>query len=120
MRRSRPLLLVEDNPDDVMILQRALKDLGIAEALIHVPDAEQALAYLRTGAHPKPALVLLDLHLPGMSGVEFLKTFGLVRGPSTGTFTSVIGKRPRRASIAARVSRSSASIAMTTSSFSGG
>jgi CheY-like chemotaxis protein len=74
MRRAKPLLLVEDNPDDVLILRRALKDLGMAEALIHVPDAERALAYLRSTASPRPALVLLDLNLPGMGGVEFLRT----------------------------------------------
>jgi CheY-like chemotaxis protein len=74
MRSAKPLLLVEDNPDDAMIVKRALGDLGMAEELIHVPDAEQALTYLRSAANPKPAVILLDLNLPGMGGVELLKT----------------------------------------------
>jgi CheY-like chemotaxis protein len=73
MSPTKPLLLVEDNSDDVMILQRAFKDAGVDQELIHLPDAEEALAYLRSPTHPRPALVLLDLNLPGMSGVEFLK-----------------------------------------------
>jgi len=74
MRSTKPLLLVEDNADDAMIVRRALEELGAAAALIHVPDAEKALDYLRSTANPKPALILLDLILPGMTGVEFLKT----------------------------------------------
>jgi CheY-like chemotaxis protein len=74
MRSAKPLLLVEDNPDDAMIVKRALGDLGMAEELIHVPDAEQALTYLRSAANPKPAVILLDLDLPGMGGAELLKT----------------------------------------------
>jgi CheY-like chemotaxis protein len=73
MHRAKPLLLVEDNSDDVMILRRALKDAGVGQELVHLPDAEKALAYLRSPAQPRPTLVLLDLNLPGMSGVEFLK-----------------------------------------------
>jgi len=74
MRPAKPLLLVEDNADDAMILRRALGDARITEPLVHLPDAEQALAYLRTATNPRPTLILLDLNLPGMSGVEFLRT----------------------------------------------
>jgi len=71
---AKPLLLVEDNPDDVMIPQRALRDLGLAEKMVHAPDAEHALAHLRCATNEKPALILLDLNMPGMSGAEFLRT----------------------------------------------
>jgi CheY-like chemotaxis protein len=74
MHRAKPLLLVEDNPDDAMIMKRALGDLGLAEKMTHAPDAEHALAHLRSATSEKPALILLDLHMPGMSGVEFLRT----------------------------------------------
>jgi CheY-like chemotaxis protein len=74
MHCAQPLLLVEDNPDDAMIIKRALGELGIAERLVHAPSAEDALVYLRSAANEKPALILLDLNMPGMSGVEFLTT----------------------------------------------
>jgi DNA-binding response OmpR family regulator len=73
MRSAKPLLLVEDHPEEAIMIRRALVDAGITQELIHLPDAEEALAYLGSAANPKPALVLLDLNLPGMSGVEFLK-----------------------------------------------
>jgi CheY-like chemotaxis protein len=74
MRSAKPLLLVEDNPDDAMIVKRALGELGAETELLHLPDAETALTYLRSPATAKPALILLDLHLPGMSGVKLLET----------------------------------------------
>jgi CheY-like chemotaxis protein len=74
MHSAKLLLLVEDNRDDAMIVKRALGDLGVAEELTHLHDAEEALIYLRAATNPKPALILLDLNLPGMSGMELLKT----------------------------------------------
>jgi CheY-like chemotaxis protein len=74
MRNARPLLLVEDNPDDAMIVRRALGELGMEKNLVHAPDAEEALAYLRSPAKTKPVLILLDLNLPGMNGVELIET----------------------------------------------
>jgi DNA-binding NarL/FixJ family response regulator len=48
--------------------------LGIEKELLHLPDAEAALTYLRSPATAKPALILLDLNLPGMGGVKLLET----------------------------------------------
>jgi CheY-like chemotaxis protein len=73
MRSTKPLLLVEDNPDDARMIRRALEESGVADALVHVPDAEKAMDYLRSAANPKPGVILLDLLLPGMTGVEFAK-----------------------------------------------
>jgi CheY-like chemotaxis protein len=74
MRSAKPLLLVEDNPDDARIVGRALGELGVEAELLHLRDAEAALAYLRSPATAKPALILLDLNLPGMGGVKLLET----------------------------------------------
>jgi len=71
--RSRPLLLVEDKPQDALTIKRALAELGMAERTIHAPTAGQALEYLRCGAHEKPALILLEFDIGGMSGLEFLR-----------------------------------------------
>jgi len=56
-----------------MIIKRALGDLGMADRIVHTPSAELALAHLRGAANEKPGLILLDLHLPGISGAEFLQ-----------------------------------------------
>ena len=74
MRSAKPLLLVENNPDDAVIVKRALGELGVEKELVHVPNAEEALTYLRSPAQTRPALILLDLNLPGMSGAELLET----------------------------------------------
>ena len=74
-----PILLVEDRPDDVFLLQTMLERWGVAESLHVVNDGVQAINYLSgTGiyadrlTHPFPSLVLLDLHLPKISGQEVL------------------------------------------------
>jgi CheY-like chemotaxis protein len=48
MQNSQPILLVEDNRIDVMIVARALKDLGGTNKLVHKANGEEALEYLRT------------------------------------------------------------------------
>ncbi len=74
MRSARPLLLVEDNAEDAPALQRALEDLGVWENTIHAPTVEHALAYLRSKANEKPALILLDVSRLDTAGIEFLQT----------------------------------------------
>jgi two-component system, chemotaxis family, response regulator Rcp1 len=70
------VLLVEDNPEDVVCVRRALRDLpGNIEVSV-VPDGRRALAFLhrwRPYAHVSPPdLMFLDLHLPRKSGEEVL------------------------------------------------
>jgi CheY-like chemotaxis protein len=79
MLSSSTILLVEDDPDDVFLMQRALKQAGIANPLQYASDGQQALDYL-TGAgayadrdkYPLPHLVFLDLKLPLIHGFEVL------------------------------------------------
>lgn len=73
------ILLVEDNPDDVLLIQRAFRKANLVNPISAVDDGEKAIAYL-SGAgeyadrarHPVPVLVLLDLKLPRKSGHEVL------------------------------------------------
>ncbi|PKG31756.1 response regulator [Methanoregula sp.] len=75
------ILLVEDNEDHTELVIRGMRDTQGAGTIHHVPDGEKALDYLfnrgtysdRT-INPRPDLVLLDLRLPRVDGLDVLKT----------------------------------------------
>ena len=78
--KNRAILLVEDNPDDEMLTLRALKKNNIVNEVIVVRDGAEALEYLfGTGQYVKrdlsimPAVILLDLKLPKVDGLEVLR-----------------------------------------------
>jgi two-component system response regulator len=80
MTSNRDILLVEDNPSDVDLTRRALQKSRIANELVVVDDGQKALDYLfGTGEYAGretsivPALVLLDLKLPKVPGLEVLR-----------------------------------------------
>ncbi len=80
MKQSLEILLVEDNPNDAELAIRALKKHNLANNLIHVTDGQAALDYLLgTGihhgrdVHQHPKVVLLDLKLPKLDGIEVLR-----------------------------------------------
>jgi CheY-like chemotaxis protein len=77
---SAPILVVEDNDDDLVLLRRALKAAAITAPIAVVGDGRTALDYLSGSGdygdrqkHPLPRVVLLDLKLPRMSGLDVLK-----------------------------------------------
>ena len=73
MQSSKPILLVEDDSIDVMTVKRALKELDVANPLVATGDGEEALEYLQNHASSKPCVILLDLNMPRMSGMEFME-----------------------------------------------
>jgi len=66
-------LLVEDDSVDAMTVKRALTDLKVKNQLVHTINGEEALNYLRGEDNIKPCVTLLDLNMPRMNGIEFLK-----------------------------------------------
>jgi CheY-like chemotaxis protein len=77
---TKPILLVEDNPDDEALTLRAFKKSNISNEVVVVRDGAEALAYLFPDGvdddgvdAPCPALILLDLNLPKVGGVEILR-----------------------------------------------
>jgi two-component system, response regulator len=78
--KTKIILLVEDNPSDIGLTQRALARSRIANEMVIAEDGQEALDYLfARGQHAGrdvsniPALVLLDLKLPGVDGLEVLR-----------------------------------------------
>ena len=80
MTRERPILLVEDNPDDEEFTLRALQRAKVTNPVVVVRDGSEAVDFLfGLGAHAGrdagevPSVVLLDLKLPKMSGIDVLR-----------------------------------------------
>ena len=74
MSSTKVILLIEDNPSDVDLTRRALEKSRISNELVVAEDGEAALEYLwREGPNELPALTLLDLNLPKLSGLEVLQ-----------------------------------------------
>ncbi len=80
MSTPKPILLVEDNPDDVVLTQRAFSKSGIANRMVVASDGAEALDYLFAsgrwegrGRETDPVVVLLDLKLPKIGGLEVLR-----------------------------------------------
>jgi CheY-like chemotaxis protein len=74
------ILFVEDNPDHAELVMRSFEDHRVANRILHLSDGEAAVDYLfRRGEYgdpeksPRPHVILLDLRLPKVDGIEILK-----------------------------------------------
>ncbi len=79
MKHLRPILLAEDNPNDVELILAAFKEANFLNEIQVTHDGEEALDFLyRRGAYtgrtgPQPAVILLDLKMPKVDGREVLR-----------------------------------------------
>ena len=76
---DQTILIVEDNPDDELLIMRTLKKINVANQVEIVRDGAEALDYVfKTGKYANrdsrdPAVILLDIKLPKVSGLEVLE-----------------------------------------------
>ncbi len=73
MLKKKSLLLIEDDSIDAMTIKRAVDHTGQIEEIIHRVNGEDGLAYLRDEGNEMPFLIILDLNMPRMNGLEFLE-----------------------------------------------
>lgn len=73
MKSRKPVLLAEDDEIDVLSVKRAFNELQIKNPLIIAGNGEDALEYLVNPINILPCLILLDIKMPKMDGLEFLR-----------------------------------------------
>jgi len=72
MKDGRSILLLEDDEIDVAAIKRALKELNIKNPLVVCENGDKGLEWLRANLHTPPAVILTDIDMPVMNGMEFL------------------------------------------------
>ncbi len=73
MKSTLPILLVEDDKVDQMTVKRGLYHLKRDNPLIIKQNGLEALEYLNDATNPRPGIIILDLNMPKMNGIEFLE-----------------------------------------------
>lgn len=69
----KPIMLVEDDMVDAMMVRRSLKDLKVTNPLVHLNNGKKALEHLKDENNKRPCVILLDLDMPETNGLELLR-----------------------------------------------
>ena len=69
MLAMRPILLIEDDPNDVLLVRDTLEQVNLVNDIDVATTVEAARTYVK---RRMPALIISDIHLPGESGLDFL------------------------------------------------
>ena len=103
---KKTILQVEDDPNDVFLFEHALRKVGVTNSIQVASDGQQAIDYLAgvgkyadRKAHPLPCLVLLDLKLPHVLGLDVLKW--IREQPGAATVVLIMSASPDEADVAA-------------------
>lgn len=72
MKSHKPILLIEDDRIDALAVKRAFKAIQVTNPLDIAENGELALNHLKSGQRPMPCIILLDLNMPRMGGIELL------------------------------------------------
>jgi CheY-like chemotaxis protein len=80
MRKDAPILVMEDDANDALLLKRALRKAGISNPIHVAPNGEEGIAYLNgndprqhPSERPTPCFIITDLNMPKKSGLEVLE-----------------------------------------------
>src|SRR5690606_31657675 len=77
-KKLKNVLLIDDSEGDNFYHSRKIRKMGITDNIHICYGGEEALAYLRSdldGVYPQPALIFLDINMPGMNGWDFLEEY---------------------------------------------
>ncbi len=67
------ILLIEDDPDDAELAIHALRKNNLVNNLVHIDEGEKAMKFLFSSTESSPRLILLDLRMPKVDGIQILK-----------------------------------------------
>lgn len=73
MKSNKPILVIDDDNFDLLTTKKALKEIKVTNSVVSAQNGEEALEYLQNPDSELPCIILLDLNMPRMNGLEFLE-----------------------------------------------